>query len=132
MASTASLLFWSFVKGSGELLVNVVSSGVLEALFPPFDKNQSPWWNLLEGGLEITLYLLVAGTTSAALAESLAGYPLAQIPYGALLLYFLLDGAMAKVQSFVDYISIRLGERRARFFAHDVVERVSDQMSDEQ
>lgn len=113
--STVSVLFCSLLKGTGELLINVLASGVLEGLFPPYNPDASPWWNLLEGGFEIALYLLIAGTASNALGELVGSYRLARLPYGSLLMFWLLDDAVLKVQSFVDHISRKLNERRARF-----------------
>jgi len=114
MASSASVVFFSALKGSSELLLNVVLSGVLEAVFPPFDAAASPWVNLLEGTLEIALYLLVAGTASNALGEMIGEYGLARLPYGSLLMFWLCENAVLKLGSFVGYIKTKMNQRRAR------------------
>lgn len=130
--STIGVLFHSLLKGTGELLINVLASGVLEGLFPEYKPGSNPWWNLLEGGFEIALYLLIAGTASNALGELVGGTRLARLPYGSLLMFWLLDNAVLKVQSFVDYVSRRLNERRARFVgdlsAMDAMEDEGDKM----
>jgi len=112
MASTIHVILASGFKGATELSLNVVTSGVLEGLFPPFDPKRSPWLNLIEGTVEIALYLLLAGTASNAFDELLGGYPLARLPYGSLLMFWLLDGAVAKVMHFVNYIAAKMNIRR--------------------
>ena len=110
--STISIILASGFKGATELLVNVVTSGVLEGLFPPFDPTRSPWFNLIEGTAEIAIYLLIAGTASGAFEEMIGGYGLANLPYGSLLMFWLLEGAVAKINHFVGYVADKMNKRR--------------------
>jgi hypothetical protein len=104
----------SMLKGATALSVNVVLSGVLEALFPPYDSKASPWMNLVEGTVEIALFVLLAGTVDTWLDSLFAGYEYASLPYGALAMFWLLKNALWKINSFVGYISYRLNVRRAQ------------------
>lgn len=112
MSSTIHVILASGLKAGSELLLNVVTSGVIEGVFPPFNPKRSPWLNLIEGSIEITLYLLIAGTASNALAELFGDAELVRLPYGSLLMFWLLEGAVAKVGHFVSYISSSMNKRR--------------------
>jgi len=108
----AMTVLYSGLKGGTELLVNVVTSGIIEGLFPPFNPDRSPWLNLIEGTVEITVYLLIAGSTSASLATMFGLNSYARLPYGSLLMFWLMEGAVQKIMHFVGYISDQMNKRR--------------------
>lgn len=110
--STFSIILQSGLKAASELLLNVGVSGILEGIFPPFNPRRSPWLNLFEGSIEITLYLLIAGTASNSIAEMFIDTDLVRLPYGSLLMFWLLEGAVQKVMHFVDYISHMMNKKR--------------------
>lgn len=112
MASSIHIILASGLKGATELTLNVLTSGVLEGLFPPFNPDKSPWMNLFEGTVEIALYLLIAGSASTAFEEMFGDFPLARLPYGSLLMFWLLEGAIAKIMHFVNYVAAKMNIRR--------------------
>lgn len=112
MASTIHVILASGFKGASELFINVLTSGVLEGLFPPFNASHSPWLNLIEGTAEIALYILLAGTASNMLDEVITVSALSQLPYGALLMFWLLEGAVAKINHFVGYVAAKMNMKR--------------------
>lgn len=119
--SVLAVLVHSALKGAGELLINVGTSGVLEALFPPFrliedgeSRVSYELRNLVEATLEVGAYLLVSGTISSAWGDVFGAYELARLPYGALLMFWLLENAMLKLKSFVGFINYRMRHRYVR------------------
>lgn len=115
MSNAVAVIFSSGFKAACEVLLAIGVSGVLEAVFPPQRADASPWMNLLEGTLEMVTYLLIIGVASESLGDLIAQFGLARVPYGALLMPWLLEGALGKITSFVQYMIERLNKRRASF-----------------
>lgn len=114
-AGSVHVALVSMLKGATELFANVAICGVLEGLFPPFNPATNAWISLIEGTVEVALFVLVSGTIDNSLAALFSGYEYAALPYGALAMFWLLKNGIAKIDSFVSHISHRLNVRRASF-----------------
>lgn len=117
--SALGVLFFSSVKAVGELGVNVVFSGVLEGLFPPANPYKNPWLSLFEGVMEIGAHLLLVGTVANSWNELFLSNELVALPYGSLLMFWLLEGGVQKVGFFVSYIKARMNASRLQHAAKD-------------
>lgn len=115
-SSSIALTFSTLGRAVLELGVNVVIAGVLEAIFPPYDKARgTPWLDLAEGTVEILGYVLLSGAVDSVLSPLVSSGEYAGVPFGSLAMFWLCEGALYKIGSFVRYISDTLNARRARF-----------------
>jgi len=114
MSNLATTLAMIFLTGSIEVLLAVGVSGVIEALFPPFSPDTSPWVNVLQGTIELVAYLLVLAACTEEIGSMLAPMGMSGVPYGSLLMPVLLENGLAKINNFVTYIVYRANQRRQR------------------
>jgi len=103
--------FVSLASGVVHVTVAVVVAGVLEGLFPPYRAPRDEldiWIDLGVGTLEILTYVLLIGAVEMGLARWFSGMDYADLPYGGLLMFWLLQKALMRVSAFVSYIGDRI------------------------
>lgn len=83
--------------------MNIVLSGVLEAIFPPYDPAKNVWLGGLEAAFEVSLHVLFSNFLLFA-SKGLFGTGNNLVPFGALVGIFLLAGALQKLYALQSHV----------------------------
>lgn len=83
--------------------MNIILSGVLEAIFPPYDPKKNVWLGGLEASFEIALHVLFSNFLLFA-SKGLFGTGNNLVPFGALVGIFLLGNALQKLYALQSHV----------------------------
>lgn len=102
-ANPVRAVLFSAVMSVLDVGMNIVLSGVLEAIFPPYNPKKNVWLGGLEAAFEISLHVLFSNFLLFA-SKGLFSTGANLVPFGALVGIFLLGNALQKLYALQSHV----------------------------